>query len=106
MVGGIHRHARTHQQRHHLQVRRLHGLAEADVDAWIAVNPDSELIPVARANGITHALTLPAGGTIAGRSGVIALDGWTWEEMEIARSAAVLEPPVAFAISATSSCTE
>lgn len=54
-----------------------------DVDAWIAVNPDSELIPVARANGITHALTLPSGGTVAGRSGVIALDGWTWEDMTV-----------------------
>ncbi|KAF0245995.1 MAG: hypothetical protein FD180_1138 [Planctomycetota bacterium] len=60
-----------------------------DVDAWIAVNPDSELIPVARANGITHALTLPTGGTIAGRSGVIALDGWTWEDMTIRGPAAI-----------------
>lgn len=60
-----------------------------DVDAWIAVNPDSELIPVARANGITHALTLPAGGTIAGRSGVIALDGWTWEDMTVRGPAAL-----------------
>ena len=27
-----------------------------DVESWVAVNPDSELIPVARANGITHFL--------------------------------------------------
>jgi imidazolonepropionase-like amidohydrolase len=55
----------------------------------IAVNPDSELIPVARANGITHALTLPTGGTVAGRSGVVALDGWTWEDMTVRGPAAL-----------------
>lgn len=60
-----------------------------DVDSWFAVNPDSELIPVARANGITHALTLPSGGTVAGRSGVIALDGWTWEDMTVRGPAAL-----------------
>jgi len=54
-----------------------------DVKAWLAVNPDSELIPVARANGITHALILPLGGTVSGQSGVISLAGWTSEEMTI-----------------------
>src|ERR1700722_14552831 len=32
-----------------------------DVRSWIAVNPDSELIPVSRANGITHAEPVPQG---------------------------------------------
>jgi imidazolonepropionase-like amidohydrolase len=54
-----------------------------DVQSWIAVNPDSELIPVARANGITHAQPVPSGGTVPGLSGVIALAGWTTEEMTI-----------------------
>ncbi|PAW84963.1 MAG: amidohydrolase, partial [Pedosphaera sp. Tous-C6FEB] len=54
-----------------------------DVQAWLAVNPDSELIPVARANGITHALILPLGGTVSGQSGVISLAGWTSEEMTV-----------------------
>lgn len=52
-----------------------------DVFSWIAVNPDSELIPVARANGITHALAVPSGGTVSGLSGLIQLDGWTTEQM-------------------------
>ncbi len=52
-----------------------------DVFAWIAVNPDSELIPVARANGITHFVPVPSGGTITGFSGVIAASGWTIEDM-------------------------
>jgi imidazolonepropionase-like amidohydrolase len=52
-----------------------------DVRSWIAVNPDSELIPVARANGITVAEPTPSGGMIAGQSGLVALDGWTSEKM-------------------------
>lgn len=54
-----------------------------DVRAWLAVNPDSELLPVARANGITHALVLPQGGVVSGQSGVIALAGWTTEAMTV-----------------------
>ena len=29
--------------------------------AWVALHPDSELIPVARANGVTTVLSAPAG---------------------------------------------
>jgi hypothetical protein len=54
-----------------------------DVKSWVAFNPDSELIPVARANGIAYVHVVPAGGTVAGLSGVMKLDGWTWEEMSV-----------------------
>lgn len=57
--------------------------------ALIAVNPSSEHIPVARANGITSAIALPNGGLISGQAGLMHLDGWTWEEMDVKRSAAV-----------------
>jgi len=60
-----------------------------DVEAWVAVNPDSELIPVARANGITHAVVAPMGGMISGVSGLIALDGWGVEEMTISQKVAL-----------------
>ena len=60
-----------------------------DVQSWIAVNPDSELLPVARANGITHALPTPMGGMVSGLSGLVALDGWTTEEMTIKKPAAL-----------------
>ncbi|HRI15224.1 MAG TPA: amidohydrolase family protein [Verrucomicrobiota bacterium] len=60
-----------------------------DVLAWKAVNPDSELIPVARANGYTHAQPIPLGGVVSGQSGVIALTGWTIEEMVVNRTAAL-----------------
>ncbi len=60
-----------------------------DVQSWIAINPDSELIPVARANGITHALAVPMGGVVTGQSGLIRLSGWTYEEMTIAKPVAL-----------------
>ncbi len=53
------------------------------IRAEVAINPDSEHIPVARANGIAISNTRPAGGLVAGRSAVIMLDGWTWEDMTL-----------------------
>jgi imidazolonepropionase-like amidohydrolase len=54
-----------------------------DVQSWIAVNPDSELLPVARANGITHIAPTPMGGIVSGQSGLVALDGWSMEQMVV-----------------------
>ena len=65
------------------------GTHTPEIEAWTAVNPDSELIPVARANGITHSLIVPMGGTISGISGLIALDGWGIEEMAIVQKVAL-----------------
>jgi imidazolonepropionase-like amidohydrolase len=48
-----------------------------------AVNPDSDLIPVARANGILTAFINTSGGVISGRGALMRLDGWTWEELAI-----------------------
>jgi imidazolonepropionase-like amidohydrolase len=76
--------------------------------ALSAVNPDSEHFGVVRANGITSVMTFPAAGGRGGRGGggqqyisgqaaLIHMDGWTWEDMEINRSAAVhlLYPSIA-----------
>lgn len=54
------------------------------------VHPASEIIPVTRENGITHALTAPSGGPWAGQASVILLDGWTVEEMELEKSVGVV----------------
>src|SRR5262249_30129046 len=54
------------------------GAINPQVDSAIAVNPDTELIPVTRANGITHVVSAPEGGLISGTSALIRLDGWTW----------------------------
>jgi imidazolonepropionase-like amidohydrolase len=60
-----------------------------DVQSWVAVNPDSELLPVARAAGITHFQPVPQGGLVPGQSALMALDGWTIEEMAVKKSAAL-----------------
>ncbi|HIF21493.1 MAG TPA: hypothetical protein EYQ27_06175 [Gemmatimonadetes bacterium] len=56
--------------------------------AATAVHPASERIPVTRANGITHVVSAPSArpGGIGGQATVVSLDGWTVEEMLIARS--------------------
>ncbi|MBM3855099.1 MAG: amidohydrolase, partial [Verrucomicrobia bacterium] len=57
--------------------------------AQIALNPDSDHLPVTRANGVLTALSVPGarGGSganlIAGSSVLIRLDGWTWEELTL-----------------------
>ena len=66
--------------------------------AVVAVNPDSEHFGVVRVNGITSAMTFPNSGggrgaagsqMISGQAALIHTDGWTWEEMEIKRAAAM-----------------
>jgi imidazolonepropionase-like amidohydrolase len=54
-----------------------------DVESWVSANPDSELIPVARANGIAYFEPVPQGGIVAGQSGLVASDGWTTEQRTI-----------------------
>jgi imidazolonepropionase-like amidohydrolase len=64
---------------------RESGLINPNVEAIKAVHPDSELFPVTRSGGVLLALSSPDGPLLAGRSSVIQLDGWTWEEMLVAR---------------------
>ncbi|HEX9610529.1 MAG TPA: amidohydrolase family protein [Gemmatimonadales bacterium] len=56
--------------------------------AAAAVHPASEHLPVARANGVTHAVAAPQArpGGIGGQATVVHLDGWTIEEMQIQAS--------------------
>jgi imidazolonepropionase-like amidohydrolase len=60
-----------------------------EVQSWMSVNPDSELIPVARANGITHFAPTPQGKFLAGTSGMLATRGWTIEDMTLRRKTAM-----------------
>lgn len=55
-----------------------------------AVHPPTELIPVTRANGITHAVVAPAGGIISGQAALIHLDGWVVDEMAVRRAGAMI----------------
>jgi imidazolonepropionase-like amidohydrolase len=58
-----------------------------------AVHPPSEHIPVARANGVTHAIAVPGlgrgGAVMGGQASAISLNGWTVEEMMIRPSVAL-----------------
>jgi imidazolonepropionase-like amidohydrolase len=79
------------------------GKFDPQLRAEVAINPSSEHIPVARANGITAAITLPmasggdgggrrgggGGSIITGQAALVHLDGWTWEEMDVKKSAAM-----------------
>lgn len=59
------------------------GDVNPNIRAEIEINPESELIPVTRVNGVTAALSVPAGGAIAGTSALIHLNGWTFEDMTL-----------------------
>ncbi len=57
------------------------GPINPNVRAEVAVNPDGEMIPVTRSNGVALAVSVPQGGIISGTSAMLMLDGWTWEQM-------------------------
>ena len=73
------------------------GTINPNVHANEAVDPDSELFPVARGNGILIALSVPQSpsdetgptGLITGSSAVLQMDGWTWEDMTVKSPAGV-----------------
>lgn len=78
-------------------VRSTNDYAEAgpinpNVRVEQAVNPDTELWPVNRANGVLAALVVPqvgSDGVIAGQSALMKPDGWTTEQMTIASQVGV-----------------
>jgi len=67
------------------------GSINPNVSAHVSVNPDSELIPVTRANGVLIALSAPTGGLVSGQASVMQMDGWTYEDM-------ILKPNVALVV--------
>ena len=56
------------------------GSFNPNVKANVSYNPDSDLIPITRSNGVLVVNSVPAGGRISGQSSVMILDGWTWEQ--------------------------
>ncbi|MFN7695907.1 MAG: amidohydrolase family protein [Burkholderiales bacterium] len=62
------------------------GALNPNAHALVAFNADSELIAVTRAEGVLAAEVAPVsprGGLLAGRSGVLQLDGWAWPDMAL-----------------------
>ncbi len=66
------------------------GRINPNVQANVAVNPDSELIPITRSNGVLLTVSAPAGGLISGRAAVLQLDGWTYEDLTLSASAGLM----------------
>ncbi len=60
------------------------GEVNPNIRAEVEINPESEIIPVTRINGITAVAVVPAGGAVAGTSSLMHLQGWTTEDMTIA----------------------
>ncbi len=66
------------------------GRINPNVRSWVAINPDSELIPVARSAGVLTSLVAPGGPYFGGQAGVVRMDGWTPTEMLLLGPAAVV----------------
>ena len=56
------------------------GAVNPNVRANVSYNPDSELIPITRSNGILLALSVPRSGLVSCTSSLMMLDGWTWAD--------------------------
>lgn len=59
------------------------GQFNPNIKSAVAYNPDSELIPTVRSNGILTANIVPADGVVSGIGCLMALDGWTREDMVV-----------------------
>lgn len=67
------------------------GTLNPNVQAVASFNPDSEVVPVTRANGVLLAVSAPSGGLVSGRASLMMMDGWTNFEM-------ALKPEVAMVV--------
>jgi hypothetical protein len=65
------------------------GAINPNATSITSINPDSEILPVTRSNGILTAHAVPEGGLISGTSVVMRMDGWTPEEMAVRTPAAM-----------------
>jgi imidazolonepropionase-like amidohydrolase len=56
------------------------GSMNPNVRSLIAYNTDSKIIPTVRTNGVLLAEVVPQDGIVSGRSSVVELDAWNWED--------------------------
>lgn len=66
------------------------GQFHPEVEAWLAVNPDSDLLAVARSNGILGALVFPQGGRVSGTASMIRLNGWDTHDLVLRKDSGVI----------------
>jgi imidazolonepropionase-like amidohydrolase len=53
------------------------------IRSLIAFNTDSKVSSTVRTNGVLYVQATPRGGIISGKSSVLSLDGWNWEDAVI-----------------------
>ena len=63
------------------------GKTNANARSYTAINPDTEIIPVTRANGVLNATTWRQ--TLRRNFTIVNLDGWTIEEMALEADAGI-----------------
>ncbi|WP_281616230.1 amidohydrolase family protein [Flammeovirga sp. SubArs3] len=56
------------------------GKSNPEVRSVIAYNTDSHVIPTVRSNGVLVEQVMPQGGLFSGRSSIVQLDAWNWED--------------------------
>lgn len=56
--------------------------------AVVAINVDSDMMAITRANGVTSAISAPSGGVISGQAALVNTAGWTWEDIAVRPTAA------------------
>jgi imidazolonepropionase-like amidohydrolase len=60
--------------------QRETGVLNPNARALIAFNTDSQVIPTVRSRGVMLAQITPQGGMVSGRSSMVQLDGWNFED--------------------------
>jgi imidazolonepropionase-like amidohydrolase len=59
------------------------GVFNPNARAVIAFNTDSQVIPTVRSRGVLLAQTTPEGSLVSGRSSMVQLDGWNYEDAAV-----------------------
>lgn len=59
------------------------GVFNAAARSVVSYNTDSHIIPTVRSNGVLLAQVAPQGGGITGRSSLMQLDAWNWEDATV-----------------------
>ncbi|MCX8211618.1 MAG: amidohydrolase family protein, partial [Lewinella sp.] len=65
--------------------QRETGVLNPNARALIAFNTDSQVIPTVRSRGVMLAQITPQGGMISGRSSMVQLDGWNFEDAVVGK---------------------
>ncbi|MBU3679113.1 MAG: amidohydrolase family protein [Candidatus Kapabacteria bacterium] len=66
------------------------GPLNPNAKAATAYNPDSDIIPTVRMNGVLLVNSVPQGGLVSGQAALMRTDGWTREDMAVKSPSAMV----------------